>query len=66
MPNSSVVMTHHSLYMAAIFDAIIVFCENHDVRHHNHIFMFIIFLKLWQYRDRRRPKAGTMPYSYFE
>ena len=25
MPNSSVVMTHHSLYMAAIFDAIIVF-----------------------------------------
>ena len=46
MPNSSVVMTHHSLYMAAIFDAIIVFCENHDVRHQNHIFMFIIFLKL--------------------
>ena len=20
----------------------------------------------WQYRDRRKPKAGTMPYSYFE
>ena len=20
----------------------------------------------WQYRDRRKPEAGTMPYSYFE
>ena len=20
----------------------------------------------WQYRDRSRPEAGTMPYSYFE
>ena len=19
----------------------------------------------WQYRDRRKPEAGTMPYSYF-
>ena len=20
----------------------------------------------WQYRDRRKPEAGTIPYSYFE
>ena len=22
--------------------------------------------QLWQSRDRRKPEAGTMPYSYFE
>ena len=22
--------------------------------------------QLWQYRDRKKPEAGTMPYSYFE
>ena len=22
--------------------------------------------QLWQYRDRRKPEAGTMPYSYFK
>ena len=25
-----------------------------------------LFAQSWQDRDRRKPKAGTMPYSYFE
>ena len=25
-----------------------------------------LYAQSWQYRDRRRPEAGTMPYSYFE
>ena len=25
-----------------------------------------LFAQSWQYRDRRKPEAGTVPYSYFE
>ena len=38
---------------------------------HNYIYVYeycftLLSAQSWQYRDRRKPEAGTMPYSYFE
>ena len=30
------------------------------------IWLYVVFCTLRKYRDRRKPEAGTMPYSYFE
>ena len=36
-------------------------------RHGPHgIGQLVMNAQSWQYRDRRKPEAGTMPYSYFE
>ena len=37
-----------------------------NIRLHNIWILLYVAFCTWQYRDRRKPEAGTMPYSYFE
>ena len=37
-----------------------------NVNHSERILLYVVFCTLRQYRDRRKPEAGDMPYSYFE
>ena len=62
------------MFTIMIITSLIIYCEltYHDYFHvnlQNYIYEYCftsLSAQSWQYRDRRKPEVGTMPYSYFE